>query len=107
LETVKKHGLFFVDSRTTAASKGSALARRLKVACVERSVFLDNERDAASIRAAFETVKRIARERGSVVATGHVWCAELAKLLPSLYEQAAAEDYEFVTVSSLASEAAP
>jgi polysaccharide deacetylase 2 family uncharacterized protein YibQ len=101
LGVLKERGLFFIDSRTTANSAGPRLASRLGVPFRERSVFLDNVRDAQSIRAYFETGKQIAAKQGWAVMIGHVWCAELAEVLPRLYEEARAEGHEFLFASEL------
>jgi polysaccharide deacetylase 2 family uncharacterized protein YibQ len=101
LGLLKERGLYFIDSRTTAHSAGPRTARELGLRCRERSVFLDNEQDEASIRKYFEAGKAIAADRGWAIMIGHVWCARLAALLPRLYEAARAEGYEFVFVSEL------
>lgn len=42
-KTVKKRGLFFVDSRTTSKTKGKILADKIGVDFAARDVFIDNE----------------------------------------------------------------
>jgi polysaccharide deacetylase 2 family uncharacterized protein YibQ len=101
LGVIRERGLFFIDSRTTADSAGPRIARRLGIPCRERSVFLDNEQETRAIRASFEAGKQIAAKQGWAVMIGHVWCAELADILPALYEEALAEGYEFFFVSEL------
>jgi hypothetical protein len=81
------------------------VARELGLRCRERSVFLDNEEDEASIRKSFSSGKAIAARQGWVIMIGHVWSAELARLLPEFYAAARAEGYEFVFVSELFAEA--
>ncbi|MDR3200045.1 MAG: divergent polysaccharide deacetylase family protein, partial [Spirochaetales bacterium] len=100
---LKERGLFFIDSRTTAHSAGPALARELSIPFRERSIFLDNEQNEEAIRNYFEAGKRIAAKQGWVVMIGHVWCAELAGLLPKLYAEALAEGYKFYSVSEILS----
>jgi polysaccharide deacetylase 2 family uncharacterized protein YibQ len=101
LGVIRERGLFFIDSRTTAGSAGPSVAARLGIPCRERSVFLDNEQDREAIRGYFETGKQIAAKQGWAIMIGHVWCAELAEILPRLYTQAQAEGYEFFFVSEL------
>ncbi|MDR1627028.1 MAG: divergent polysaccharide deacetylase family protein [Spirochaetia bacterium] len=101
LGVLKERGLFFIDSRTTTDSAGPRIASRLGLPFRERSVFLDNEQDALAIQGYFETGKQIAAKQGWAVMIGHVWCAELAGLLPLLYEKALAEGYEFLFASEL------
>jgi polysaccharide deacetylase 2 family uncharacterized protein YibQ len=101
LGVIRERGLFFIDSRTTAASEGPRLATRMGIPFRERSVFLDNVQDRQSIRGYFETGKQIAAKQGWALMIGHVWCAELAEILPRLYEEAQAQGYEFLFVSEL------
>ncbi len=45
LKELQKRGLFFIDSRTTAASRGKAVAARTAIPFAARSLFLDNDSD--------------------------------------------------------------
>ena len=63
--------LFFVDSRTTAATVAESAAHSAGVPATSRNVFLDDEQSAAAIRKQFELAVRDARERGSALAIGH------------------------------------
>jgi uncharacterized protein len=71
LEELASRGLLFLDSRTSGASVGADLARRLGVPATARDVFLDNEIDARAIRAQLVELERVASRRGSAVAIGH------------------------------------
>ena len=76
METVlgylKREGLFFVDSRTTAETVGPEIARRLGVPFLQRNLFIDDERNEKSIADAFTVGVREARTRGTAVVIGHV-----------------------------------
>ncbi len=63
--------LFFVDSRTTAATVAESAAHSAGVRATSRNVFLDDEQSAAAIRKQFELAVRDAREKGSALAIGH------------------------------------
>lgn len=71
LEELAARGLLFLDSRTSGASVGTDLARRLGVPAAGRDVFLDNEIDARAIRAQLAELERVASRRGSAIAIGH------------------------------------
>jgi polysaccharide deacetylase 2 family uncharacterized protein YibQ len=71
LEELAGRGLLFLDSRTSGASVGFDLARRLGVAAAGRDVFLDNEIDARAIRTQLAELERVAARRGAAVAIGH------------------------------------
>ncbi len=73
-------GLFFVDSRTTAATVAEEVARAGNVPAVARDVFLDNEVQAAAVRARLQETEAIARRRGSAIAIGHPHDATVAAL---------------------------
>lgn len=73
-------GLFFVDSRTTAGTVAEDVARAGGIPAVARDVFLDNELQAAAVRARLQETEGIARRRGSAIAIGHPHDATLAAL---------------------------
>ena len=90
LGELKKRGLLFLDSRTSAHSVGARLAHEMGVPAVARNVFLDNENDVAKVKARLAEVERIARRTGAAVAIGHPRDATLAALgewLPALKEK--------------------
>ncbi len=73
LVELKRRGLLFLDSRTTADSVGLALARKLGVPSTSRDVFLDHEAEAgrAYVEAQLARAEAIARAEGAAVAIGH------------------------------------
>lgn len=68
---LKKRGLFFVDSRTTAATLSLSSARLFKVPFAERDVFLDHVRKESEIRAQIEHLVHIAEVHGRALGIGH------------------------------------
>jgi polysaccharide deacetylase 2 family uncharacterized protein YibQ len=68
---LRQHNLFFVDSRTTAATVAETAAHAAGVAAARRNVFLDDKQSAPAIRKQFELAIRDAREKGSALAIGH------------------------------------
>lgn len=66
-----QHNLFFVDSRTTAATVAETAAHAAGVAAASRNVFLDDEQSVPAIRKQFVLAIRDAREKGSALAIGH------------------------------------
>ncbi len=100
LDVVKRERMFFVDSRTTAQSRGMAVARALGVPCTDRQVFLDNDLEPKQIRRALDRLKEIAFKRGSALGIGHPHPATisvLAEWLPAASE----EGLRLVPVSAL------
>ena len=84
MKVLKRRGLLFLDSRTTAATVGGALARRFGVPFAERNIFLDDENDAAAVVARLREVEALARRKGYAIAIGHPRDATLNALAPWL-----------------------
>ena len=87
LDELRRRGLMFLDSRTTARTKGRALAEASGVPFVERDVFLDNELSAAAVGRQLDLAAAIARREGHAVAIGHphtVTLEVLERRLPEL-----------------------
>jgi len=68
---LKERGLFWLDSRTTAATQGGDAARAAGVPEIERDVFIDAERDPDFIRGQLRRLLETARARGTAVGIGH------------------------------------
>jgi hypothetical protein len=99
MEEISARGdLLFVDSYTTHKSVALRLARENGIPSVRRDVFLDDDRDDASIAREFDRLKRLAKTRGLAIGIGHPHPETLAFLereLPGLGEQG----FELVSVS--------
>lgn len=88
---LKKRGLFFIDSRTSAATQARSSARLFKVPFAERDVFLDHVQDRETIRAQIEELMRISEITGRAVGIGHPHEATyevLAQMMPELKKRA-------------------
>lgn len=88
-ELQRRH-LFFVDSRTSAATVAAAHAQTIGLAHVSRDVFLDNERSLEAIEHQLLQGIVLARRQGSAVLIGHPYpqtLAVLARELPRLKSQ--------------------
>lgn len=85
----EKH-LFFLDSRTTAQSKGVKLARAAGVPVAGRDVFIDDTVSSSAIARQLGQVEAIARNRGLAIAIGHPHHQTLAALeawIPAIEKQ--------------------
>lgn len=106
LEVVAERDLFFLDSRTSAASVGYRMALERGLPTAERQVFLDPELTTEAVEEQFDRLLWLARDRGQAVAIGHphpVTFDVLARRIP----EALAAGYEFVPVSYLLDRMAP
>jgi polysaccharide deacetylase 2 family uncharacterized protein YibQ len=99
-EIRNREKLFFIDSYTHHESVALQIAQEAGVSAVKRDVFLDPDRAPETVVREFERMKKLARERGRVVAIGHPYPATLELLereLPRLLE----EGFELVRISEL------
>lgn len=72
VKVLKAHGnLFFIDSRTTAASVAERVAAAQGVPTASRDVFLDDEQSIPYIEAQLRSAADIAKHTGSAIAIGH------------------------------------
>jgi uncharacterized protein len=100
LRVLQGKGMFFIDSKTSPASVGYSLAKKLGMSAGSRQVFLDNVQDVAAITAQLEQVAAVARKRGSAIAICHPHprtIQALAAVMPRLQR----EGIQFVAVSEL------
>jgi len=92
--------LFFVDSYTTHESVALQIAAETGVNAAKRDVFLDPDGRPETVAREFERMKRLARERGTVIAIGHPYAETLA-LLERELPRLADDGFELVTISAL------
>jgi len=69
---LKKEGKLFLDSRTSSATVGEAMAMRAGVPYIRRDLFIDVGKSGDEIAQAFSAGIEIARTRGFAVIIGHV-----------------------------------
>jgi hypothetical protein len=87
MKSLAGHHLFFVDSRTTAASVAFEAARRQGLPAFYRSVFLDDTQSVPYTLAQLRQFRRVLEDQGAALAIGHPYpstIAALAKFLPEL-----------------------
>ncbi len=87
---LRERKLFFVDSRTTAATVAETAAHNAGIPATSRNVFLDDEQSPGAIRKQFALAVRDAREKGSALAIGHPHpetLQVLAEMLPVVERQ--------------------
>ena len=90
LDEVRRQGLFFLDSVTTAETQGYRLAQEMGVPYAVRDVFIDHSLDPETIRGQLAEALATAKRQGYAVAIGHPHdetLAELKRWLPTV-EQA-------------------
>jgi hypothetical protein len=88
--TLKRHGLYFIDSRTTDESVCRPSARLFQVPFSQRDVFLDHLNDPVFIRKQIRELVRIAQRKGEAVGIAHPHSTTygiLKEELPALHRQ--------------------
>jgi uncharacterized protein len=101
MPVLRDHRLFYVDSRTTAATVAYDTAQDFGVRSAFRNVpFLDDVAEVAAVRRQLELALRGAREKGEAVAIGHPHAATL-QALREVLPKAQAKGISLVHASEL------
>ena len=100
LDEIKRHNLFYIDSRTTTRTVAYKVARALGVPAAEKSLFIDNDLSEEALKYHMERLLGIARYKGKAIGIGHPH-RETFFILKKYSEQLK-EKYHVVPVSELA-----
>ncbi len=101
-----KHHLFFIDSRTNAATVGAQSALDAGIPTASRDVFLDNKADVAYSEQQLREAAAIAKRTGSAIAIGHPRPTTL-EAVRLLIPELRAEGIQFVLASDLVAQSTP
>jgi polysaccharide deacetylase 2 family uncharacterized protein YibQ len=100
MKSLSARRLYFIDSRTTAATVALDAARRAGIPAFYRSVFLDDTENVDYTIGQLRRLRAAVQSQGVALAIGHphaTTITALERFLPSLEE----EDIEFVPASRL------
>jgi polysaccharide deacetylase 2 family uncharacterized protein YibQ len=101
MPVLRDHHLFYVDSRTTAATVAYQAAQNSGVPSASRNVpFLDDVTSVAAVRKQLELALRGAQEKGEAVAIGHPHAATI-QALREVLPHAEAQGVRLVLASEL------
>ena len=101
MPVLRERHLFYVDSRTTAATVAFDTAQSFGVRSAFRNVpFLDDVAEVAAVRKQLELARRGAREKGEAIAIGHPHAATL-QALREILPHAQAQGIRLVFASDL------
>lgn len=98
--TALPHGMYFIDSRTTAMSVGESLARQMNIRTASRNVFLDDVQSEDAIRKQLRELERDATARGVAVGIGHMYPVTI-KVLAEEAPQLRASGFRFRRASEI------
>ncbi len=100
-EVLKSHGdLFFIDSRTSAATVGARVAAEVGIPTASRDVFLDDKANVAYVEGQLREAAAVAKRTGSAIAIGHPRPSTLAAV-QAMIPELQAEGIHFVLAQSL------
>ena len=102
LDVCRTEGIYFLDSRTTAATAAPQAALERGMQIWERDVFLDNTSDREDIVNQILQGLKIANRDGYAIMIGHIWSGTtLTQILLELYPQLIQHGYRFTTIRGL------
>lgn len=84
MRELKRHDLFFLDSRTSADSRAYQIAREMGIPTAKRHVFLDNNVQQAHISAQLQRLAKMASQQGTAIGIGHPYPETLRALKHTL-----------------------
>jgi polysaccharide deacetylase 2 family uncharacterized protein YibQ len=99
LGELKRRGLYFIDSRTTANTVAYRVAKKMALRTASRDIFLDNALSESALRIQMERLLSLSRHKGWAIGIGHPHRQTL-KLLKR-YQATLNNEIEIVPVSSL------
>lgn len=99
MQQLQNRGLYFLDSRTTAATVAHDVAKDWGVPTLKRDVFLDHERTPEALDHEFKRALNIARKQGYAVLIAHPHEISLDYLSTALARLPS--DIETITLSEL------
>ncbi|HOL39718.1 MAG TPA: divergent polysaccharide deacetylase family protein [Dictyoglomaceae bacterium] len=102
-KVLRKHNLFFLDSRTISSSVGKKVANEYKVSFLENMLFIDHENDNEKIKKRFIQAINITKKKGKGVFICHLR-PKTIKVLEELEKEKVFSDIEFVKLSDLLAE---
>jgi len=98
---LRQRNLFFIDSRTTAATVAYDAAQNAGLRCAYRNVpFLDDVEEVSAIRKQLQLALRDAQEKGEAIAIGHPH-PETLRALREFLPQVEAQGVHLVRASDL------
>ncbi|MGM0449485.1 MAG: divergent polysaccharide deacetylase family protein [Pseudomonadota bacterium] len=100
MDELAGRNLLFIDSRTTAETVAKTTAVSKEIPAMSRDVFLDNERDSASIHRQFRLLLRQAREKGTAIGIAHPY-EETLDYLEAVLPELDRHGYAIATVSTV------
>jgi polysaccharide deacetylase 2 family uncharacterized protein YibQ len=84
MRELKRHDLFFLDSRTSVDSQAYQIAREMGIPTAKRHLFLDNDVQQAHIATQLHRLAKMASQQGYAIGIGHPYPETLHALQHTL-----------------------
>jgi polysaccharide deacetylase 2 family uncharacterized protein YibQ len=94
-------GIYFIDSRTTADTVASVVAKQMGIKIAERNIFIDNEQNKDAMLRYITGGLTRAQRNGSAVMIGHTWSLNLASLLAEQFPGFVEQGYTLKSASDI------
>lgn len=98
MNAIKSEGLYFLDSRTTAATVAYETALAAGIRCGQRDVFIDNDSDKESIRRSISMLAADSEKNGMAIGIGHCYRNTLEVLREEI-PKLKARGFRFIRIS--------
>lgn len=100
LEEAAAQKIYFLDSKTSAASVAKSVALEMGISIYSRDIFLDNIKTRENVVSELLKGLEIANKKGQCIMIGHVWSADLIPaILTEFYPVLFEKGYRFSVVS--------
>ena len=100
LEEAAAQKIYFLDSKTSAASVAKSVALEMGISIYSRDIFLDNIKTRENVVSELLKGLEIANKKGQCIMIGHVWSADLIPaILTEFYPVLLEKGYRFSVVS--------
>lgn len=90
LKIVKERNLYYLDSKVTPDSVAPDLAKKIKIKCFERDIFIDKEENSDYIKNQIRKAIKLAQAKGHAIAIGHakkMTLEAIKEMLPQIKEK--------------------
>jgi polysaccharide deacetylase 2 family uncharacterized protein YibQ len=97
---LKRRGLFFLDSRTTAQTVGLQVAQSVGLKAMERNIFIDNSSTEEDIKEQLEQLIQLSLSSGKAIGIGHPYPSTI-KFIKEMIPKMKEKGIEVVPLSAL------
>lgn len=103
-KVLKERNMFFLDSKTASKTISSKISAQTGVICLERDIFLDNNKTRRSIQKQMSKLATIAHKKGYAIGIGHVGPEGgkiTAQVIKDMSKKLEMEGIEFIRLSQV------